>query len=118
MKVPLRDLVLLRILVPLLVGITNRTLAVAEKLVLLLCPYPPSWEQGFGAYGFVTTSVAISNLFSRRVIADAERDSITILLTGSAILRYCSVDRVLACACVIDSGAAACVGGLNVAVLL
>ena len=55
--------------------------------------------------------------------ADAEKDSITVLLTGGAILgrallHYCSIDRVLACACVIDSEAAAFVEGLKVAVLL
>lgn len=38
MKVPLRDLVLLRIIVPLLVGITIPTLAVVEELVALLSP--------------------------------------------------------------------------------
>ena len=38
MKVPLRDLVLLRIIVPLLVGITNRALAVVEELVAFLSP--------------------------------------------------------------------------------
>ena len=71
----------------------------------------------------MTNIVAISNLFSRRLIADAERDSITILLTrgailGRALLHYCSIDRVLACACVIGSGAAAFIEGLKVAVLL
>ena len=38
MKVPLRDLVLLRIIVPLLVGNTIPTLAVVEELVVLLSP--------------------------------------------------------------------------------
>lgn len=57
------------------------------------------------------------------MIADAERGSITVLLTGGAILgrallHYRSIDGVLACACVIDSGAAAFVEGLKVAVLL
>ena len=57
------------------------------------------------------------------MIADAERGSITVLLTGGAILgrallHYCIIDGVLACACVIDSGAAAFVEGLKVAVLL
>ena len=61
--------------------------------------------------------------FSRRVIADAERDSITVLLTGGAILgrallHYCCIDGVLACACVIDIRAAAFVEGLRIAVLL
>ena len=61
--------------------------------------------------------------FSRRMTANAEWDSITILLTSGAILsrallHYCSIDGVLACACVIDSGAAAFVQGLKVAVLL
>ena len=60
MKVPLRNMVLLRIIVALLVGITNPTLAVVEELVPFLSPYPPSWEHGFGAYGSVIA--AISNL--------------------------------------------------------
>lgn len=62
MKVPLRNMVLLRIIVPLLVGITNPTLAVVEELVAFLSPYPPSWGHGFGAYGLVTVIAAISNL--------------------------------------------------------
>lgn len=37
-------------------------------------------------------------------------------ILGRALLHYWSIDRVLACACAIDSGAGAFVGGLKVAV--
>ena len=57
MKVPLRNMVLLRIIVALLVGITNPTPAVVEELVAFLSPYDPSWE-----HGLVTVIAAISNL--------------------------------------------------------
>ena len=68
-------------------------------------------------------SLLLSAIFLQGVIADAERDPITVLLTGGAILgrallHYCSIYGVLACACVIDIGAAAFVEGLKVAVLL
>ena len=57
------------------------------------------------------------------MIADPERDSVTVLLTGGAISgrtlrRYCSMDGVLARACVIDIRAAGCVEGLEFAILL
>ena len=56
------------------------------------------------------------------MIANPERGSITVLLTSGAIsgraLRYCSMDGVVARACVIDIWAAGCVEGLKVAILL